>query len=77
MCERCPRHLWRGSKVEKLLVKIQFNSIQFFISIHTEQYNFLPFFVLSTSLNILQENKLCFHLIIHDIFFVNMHVLWK
>ena len=35
-------------------------SIQFLISIHTEQYNFLLFFILSMSLIILQENKFMF-----------------
>ena len=50
------------------------DSIQFFISIHTEQYNFLQFIQLSMSSIILQKINVCFHQIIHDVF-INMHVL--
>ena len=51
--------------------------VQLFISIHTEQFNFLLIIKLSVSLIILQKINLCFHQIIHDSIFINMHVLWK
>ena len=64
----------RTSKVRQIN-SIQF-SIQFFISFHTEQYNMYWFQVIY-GINKLFIQSICFQLIIRDIGFVYMHVLWK
>ena len=68
------RVTWLIGQMDSWTPNFQF---QFFISIHTEQYNFLLFIELSLSLIILQKINLCFHQIFHDSVFINMHVLWK
>ena len=52
------------------------NSIQFFISFHTEQYNMYCFQIIYV-INKLFIQSICFQLIIHNIGFVYVHVLWK
>ena len=56
---------------------IQFDSIQFFISFHTEPYSFVPIVKLSTASINCAKCRVVFILVIHDIAFGNMHVLWK
>ena len=52
-------------------------SIQFFISFHTEQYNFTLIIKLSTASKNFTKCHVVFILIILDIVIGNMRVLWK
>ena len=58
------------------LKKKQFSSILYFIS-HTEQYNFALIIKLSLASINCTECHGVFILIIHDVVFGNVHVLWK